>query len=84
MARMRTIRETIEHIKGHDPQTALTAYALRRMVLAGEIPTVKAGCKYLINIDALEELLSCSSPIFAAKKDSYPIGIRRLPERLAR
>ena len=53
LARMRTISEAITAIREADPQTALPPTALRRMVKIGEIPSVKAGCKYLVNLDTL-------------------------------
>lgn len=52
--RMRTIEQTAAHIKAIDPETALTKTAIRRMVISGDIPSVKAGQKYLIDLDRLE------------------------------
>jgi len=57
MARMRTIEQAAEHFKKADPLTALTKTAIRRLVTTGEIPFVKVGTKYLLNLDALEEYL---------------------------
>lgn len=57
MARMRTIEQAAEHFKKADPLTALTKTAIRRLVTTGEIPSVKVGAKYLLNLDALEEYL---------------------------
>ncbi len=61
MARMRTLKETLAYIKSKDPQTAVTMYFLRRLVLSGGIPVVKAGAKIMLNLDALEEHLSGST-----------------------
>lgn len=58
MARMRTIKDAYAAIKQSDPETCLTLYALRCKVISGEIPSVKAGRKYLINIDLLDEYLN--------------------------
>lgn len=77
MARMRTIREAHEYIKEKDPGTALTMYALRRMVKAGAVPCVHAGNHSLINLDILEEILS-------GKRAAEPVkvgGIRPVSER---
>ena len=58
LARMRTISEAIVAIQEADPKTAFTQTALRRMIKAGEIPSIKAGCKYLVNLDILFDYLN--------------------------
>lgn len=63
MPRMRTIKETIQHIKATDPGTALTEHALRGMVNTGKIPHVKAGRKILLDVDRLECYLSADGPL---------------------
>ena len=55
--RMRTIDQVIEHVRAADPETALTKSALRRKVISGEVPSVKAGKKYLIDLDRLDSAL---------------------------
>ena len=57
MARMRQLKDVIAYIKEKDPDTALTSYALRRMVLSGAIPHTPAGRRKLINLDILDDLL---------------------------
>lgn len=57
MPKMRTIQEAAAEIKERDPNTAITPYAIRQMVLNGNLPHVKAGKKYLINLDVLERYL---------------------------
>ena len=59
--RMRTQAEVIKHIKEIDPDTALTPWALRGMILSGKIPSVQVGRKRLINMDMIEEYLSPKS-----------------------
>ena len=78
---MRTISEAITEIKEADPQTALTPTALRRMVKIGEIPSVRAGCKYLVNLDILFEYLSNPSNT-ADKSPPVTIGIRPVKEKI--
>ena len=72
-AHMRGIKQAIEA----DPYTALTEKALRRLILTKEIPSVKIGAKYLINMDVLNNYLCTgtteSEPITAA-------GIRKIAE----
>jgi len=45
MPRLRTLTETYNYIKEQDNETAITPNALRRMVVSGQIPCVKAGKK---------------------------------------
>lgn len=58
MPRMRTINEAYKQLKESDPQTAVTPYHLRQMILNNKIPYIKAGKKYLINYDILIKYLS--------------------------
>ena len=55
--RMRTIKQAYEAMVEEDPGCCLTMTALWRKVVSGEIPSVKAGTKYLIDIDRLEKFL---------------------------
>ena len=60
--RMRTIREAFEYIATTDPETAITQYALRRLVISGEIPSVRIGNKYLVALEAIDEYLQGKQP----------------------
>lgn len=62
MSRLRTLTETYKHIKDMDTETAVTPNALRRMVVSGQIPCVKVGKKYLIDLDVLFEFLKGTRP----------------------
>ena len=62
MPRLRTLTETYNYIKEQDNETAITPNALRRMVVSGQIPCVKAGKKYLIDLDVLFEYLKGTKP----------------------
>lgn len=62
MLRIRTLSETLQHIKDLDPDTAITANALRRMVVSGQVPSIKAGKKYLIDLDVLFDFLKGDKP----------------------
>ena len=57
MARMRTQSQAFEWLKSHDPDTALTKTALRRLIITGAVPSVRVGQKYLISLEALEDYL---------------------------
>lgn len=58
MPQMRTINEAYKAIKEADPETALNPHALRRLVLNGDIPSVKSGNRYLIDLEGLQQYLS--------------------------
>lgn len=72
--RMRTIDQAAAWLRETDPDTAFTKTALRRLVISGQLPSVRIGYKYLIDLDALEQFLrgSISEPMTAAE------GIRRI------
>lgn len=56
--RMRTVHEAAEELRRMDEGTAVTEYHIRQLAINNIIPRVKAGKKYLINLDALIEYLS--------------------------
>ena len=58
MPRMRTIKQTIQHLRKNDPDCALTETALRRLLITGALQHVRIGAKYLIDLDALEAFLA--------------------------
>jgi len=47
-----------EYIKSADTGTAVTPYFLRQMVVQKKIPYMKAGRKYLINLDVLDKFMA--------------------------
>lgn len=58
MARMRTIKQTMEYLKEQDSNTAITEWGLRQLVKSRKLKTHRAGNKYLINLDYLIEYLN--------------------------
>lgn len=54
----RKIKSSLEEIKTEDPNTCLTEYAIRQMVINGEISHIRRGRKILIDLDELKEYLS--------------------------
>ena len=56
--RMRTVHEAAEELRRMDEGTAVTEYHIRQLAINNIIPRVKAGKKYLINLDALIEYLA--------------------------
>lgn len=81
LPRMRMMKEAFEEIKQTDPNTALTPNALRKMVVSGDIPSIRIGSRYLINLDHLEKFLS--TPTYKGKSDeTLTNGIRKIPETI--
>lgn len=58
MRRMRTINEAAAFLREADPQTAVTRTGLRRLVTSGQIPSVRIGAKYLVDLDVLDSFLA--------------------------
>jgi len=56
--RMRTITEAVNWLQQQDPNTAFTKTALRRLIVSGELPHIRIGQKYLVNLDTLEAYLT--------------------------
>jgi hypothetical protein len=79
MARLRTINEAYAHLKQQDPGTGITLHFLRCLAVRGEIPTVRAGRKYLLDIDALSEHLT--GRVAPPAREQEIGSIRTLSER---
>ena len=77
MPRLRTLTETYAHLKIMDSETAITPNALRKMVVTGQVPCVKVGKKYLIDLDTLESFLRGTKPVEALPEYTPPIRIVR-------
>ena len=77
--KMRTIKEAAAELKAIDSGTAVTEYHIRQLALSGVLPRVKAGKKYLINLDILIEYLSDpTAEKFKADNAAVNNGIRRV------
>lgn len=77
--RMRTISEAAQEIKALDPRTAITEYHIRQLAVSGVIPRVKAGKKYLINLDTLIEYMNDpTADKFMPRQAATHNGIRRV------
>jgi hypothetical protein len=70
---MRTIKQAVQSIKEQDPESCISEWWLRQLVKSGKLKCHKAGNKYLIDIDCLEEFL-VNPPSETLKK---PLGILR-------
>ena len=75
MQRMRTIKQTMEYIRAEDPYTALTEFALKRLISNGAIPSTKVGRKRLLSLDVLDEYLKTAPT--APPIQEAPTGVIR-------
>ena len=71
MARMRTVNQVMEYLRRKDPNSAITEWWLRENLRNGTIHHHKAGNKYLINLDYLEEFLNNPSRIEDDENETY-------------
>jgi len=55
--RFRTVDGAIKELRKIDPETAITSYFVRSLILEGKLRYKKSGVKYLINFDSLLEFL---------------------------
>jgi len=58
--KMRTLDMAYKDIKTADPNTSLSKYSLRQILMSGEVPTVRVGRLRLVNMDTLQVYLSGS------------------------
>ncbi len=76
---MRTISEAAAELRALDPNTGMTPYHIRRLCLDGVLPTVKAGKKILLNLDALIEYMADpTADKFQPSPATMANGIRRI------
>lgn len=57
MTKIRTIESAYREILAADPNTSITKYYIRDIVINGKIPFRKSGKRYLFDLEALEEYL---------------------------
>ena len=53
----RTIRSAAAYYREHDPGTAITENFIRQLVISGAVPSMRAGKKYLVSLEKLDEYL---------------------------
>ncbi|HAG12062.1 MAG TPA: DNA-binding protein [Desulfotomaculum sp.] len=57
MVRMRTINQAIREIKQVDPGSCVSEWWLRKLVKSGNLKSHRAGNKFLLDMDYLDEYL---------------------------
>lgn len=79
MIKLRLITDAYGQLKQDDPGTAITMCALRRMVKAGDIPSVHVGRKNLIDYDLLLHYLHTGSQKPDSGRADEMGEIRKIP-----
>lgn len=76
--RMRTIDQAAAYLKQTDPETALTKTAIRRVVISGELPSVRVGNKFLLSLESIEAFLQGNTTTVPAPTQGVirPISLR--------
>lgn len=75
MKRMRTAAGVLAIIKKDDPDTEVTLYFVRRLILSGKIPVVAVGTKKLVDADLAIRYITEGSEIENTEKPQSA-GIR--------
>lgn len=79
-ARMRTAQQVYDYLHKEDPESSISLWYIRSLMKKGEIPVIKAGSKYLINLDKFMGFLNSEH----VKEDEIPFNdygkIRRVAE----
>lgn len=77
--RMRTVKEAASEMKALDKDTAMTEWHIRQLAIQGILPRVRAGKKYLINLDLLYEYLeNPEAEKFKQHSEVVTNGIRKI------
>lgn len=81
LPRMRTLDEAYAEIKQLDPNTGLTKYHLRQLMLTGKVRCIMVGTtRRLVDLDSVIQYLS--NPVDAYEEQPSSGKIRSIPERV--
>jgi len=78
MGRLRTITAAHQYLVDQDPDTSVTQHFLRSLVRRGAIPCIKAGKKFLIDIDELEDQLRARLASIEIPETPATRGVRQV------
>lgn len=51
MGKVRTIQAAYDELKSIDPDTSISKYHLSQLIKSGAIPSMRAGVKWLVDMD---------------------------------
>ena len=72
----------METIKATAKMFGLAEHFIRQLVISGKIVAVKAGCKYLVNVDKLAEYLNTNTLEAMQETPEEVHGIKPIPLKL--
>ncbi len=72
----------METIKVTAKMFGLAEHFVRQLVINGKIVAVKAGCKYLVNVDKLAEYLNTNTLEVMQEAPEEACGIKPIPIKL--
>ena len=55
--RIRTIKNAYREIREQDPNTCITEWFFFFFITGGAIPSIRAGTKWLVDLDVVEEYI---------------------------
>lgn len=55
--RMRTIKALVKYYKMIDPETCITEHWVRQLIKRNEIPYIKQGNRFILQLDSFDEFL---------------------------
>lgn len=80
--RMRTAARAAAELKAMDPGCGVSEYYIRQLIRTEAVPIVWAGCKALVNLDDIIDLLQTGTPRPIPEPSEAVNGIRRLDARI--
>lgn len=72
----------METIKNTAKLFGLAEHFVRQLIIKGEIVAVKAGCKYLVNVDKLAEYLNTNTMGAEQEAPEEIHGIKPIPVKM--
>lgn len=72
----------METIKTTAKMFGLAEHFVRQLVISGKVVAVKAGCKYLVNVDRLAEYLNTNTLKAVQEAQEEAHGIKTIPVKL--
>ena len=58
MPRIRTINQAYNLIKFEDPETGISEYMIKKLVMEGKIPSIKSGNRHYVDVDAVQNYIA--------------------------
>lgn len=70
LPRIRSMRKAYDEIVANDPETSISYYHFRHLVITGVIPSVKSGQRYLLDMDNVVKAFSTQDKVTNISTDN--------------